>query len=1539
MPATPSYSNRARFSLNAALVTQMSTGPAFREVATLLLHEHLRERYPTLHIDPDIALVGFPSWYIHNGTVIPGLTRYQPLSDVLAKQAVLGVPALYIEGEHFLTQTPLTDPPMHLPVRISEIANLINELTPVMIRGYQQAQLDYWNRPQGESGPRWHELSNVLRDFWDVRHVSGWTEEDRRMVQQVRQTPDLAQRRLNDPYDTHAYMLDVHQTDDEGKTTHLNEHIVTVIIGKQQGREVILVYSLLQGYRKFSSLEELGNHPSIFLNDPAKHGKISWRLLEPEGDFFDQVACAVIGVQIDVIGELDFLQLRGHNDMAPLAAPPNNQAKQNGPGLEWFRRALPDWMRNAETADLDAYSRHIKDLAALNSLNQGQSYQDGIAPIRQYALEQLAAEMLKDHADATNLNLEELEIQIQSPVVWGLFTVPGRIETTVFSLADLALQNLIALPVGIKFLRQKVLQQQPDWLTVEYLETLITRVDIGATYPRLIRTTLLDDPQESIRRESLYTQHLRIQLPLLALQLKIRQDEGFDERGYRYVAAVMQPDADNRKVDGQAIVLRRLAFVPSRRLPSTADTVANMFVIAPQDMTAGPCILYRPLLDHALSQYPSAANLMYAIQQSDSMRESVLAWLPDTARTDYSRYVFPGALPSPWAVVESLVDPIKLLMLSGPLTLGTQVLEGDWLATLYKDNANALVELADRQSVSNAEARWATFKRAGWAIFNASLPFLGHAIGAAAWIWQIMDQLQEVVDAQEHSDQQASRTALTDLLLNLGMAIALHSASRTAIRHARRLELSEKPVPQLPRKPSAPKELVITKLPDTTSQALGSDHAQPIYTSGALNRTPERLGIVLDRFKVDKPATLGQPIAPPGEHQHLYPSGSHYYAPVGERWFRVHVDENDSVLIVDEKQPERTGPPLIHNRQGQWFIDTRMRLRGAGPKVLAKKARILAQKRADELRKQLSDFEGDKLNAQRALRQARETLDAAPSTSETARQAYAQTLETQCSDYESALQKLKELSLHAPVPDYLNRALGYVKAQTELTGASMRETLNEFTPKLRAGLDQIEHQSESPQDRKIDEAQQLSTLNRDMIHHLDYMQTRFTELEQLSKDGKRLISATKSTLPAYTSDDLKALQVAITRNLCLPQETTTTAPQAWLAIDRIVDSAEISIQCLRETLREQSEVQLDARIDTLSSLVEQFQLLDERLQDFPEEYSQQAIPEQLQSLRDQLAAFKRRATNQLGLLSAERDIVRSRPTPPATPPRSERKFIRTRFNGQLIGEPRLTDITSQTWMVDVRSPLTNQVVATFHEKTPGIWVERLRTPKSSPSPIDVQTSISRGQALLDEHPKALQRIATHTLQSAREPIGIEHAYHQLAAKLEHAASAIEQALTQSNMVESDAPSATIVKKALLKAVSEIYQLSNQKVLRAIKQHPPTVASVEWLKNHNAISIKKTVTRRRLKSAKPDYLDEYTIIDRQTEQALWYAHFHYSTSWTPAKAYLTARLKTLDEYRQGAAADTLRGLTDAQKVDFIRSQISLEPARELFFERPKSESRD
>lgn len=1453
---------------------------------------------------------------------------------MLARQAILGVPSLYIEGEHFLTQHPNAWPPTHLPVRIDQIGNLINLLAPLMVTAYKEQQLEYWNASNGE-GPHWQKLSSTLRAFWNVEQVDGWSTDDCAMARQLFHAPDITEREKKDIYASHSYLVAIRATD-KAKTHDLLS--IAVLIGTYDDNEVILTHSLLQGYQKFDSMAQfeqaLPSHISI--DKPVVN--VEWQLFEPGDNFFDHQACTLIALQTEAISKLEStdLQQTGYPKPAVIIPPgPHEPLTPKAPGLEWYQQKIPDWLAGATNADLNLYARYLKDLAALHSTSMGKTYDDDIPPIREYALTVLRTQMLKDHPDAKQLKLDTIRIEIQSPVLWGTFVVPGQVDITTFDLADLALQNLAGLPTGDKRLLQHNGNTWPTWLTVSYIEQLITQADIGSAYPALIKSKLLDNPQESARRQALFVSHLRIQLPLLALHSKIRHEGAVDEQGYRYVAALTDAQIPNRQVDGQTIVIRPLGFVPKNRDDVSQDKVANMFVIGPEDPAAGPCVLYRPMFEQPLTQYPSSSNLLYAIRQSPGLREEVLAWLPESVRTDYARYVFPGDWPEPWAVVDFLVDPIKLWSLAGTLTLTQETLRGDVFGQLFKANANALVELSERQSVSTAEARWTVLKQAGWGIFAAVLPFLGRTLNVAAWIWQVMDQLQQLVDAEEHHDSQPQWVAATDVLLNLGMALTLHIVSRTGPIGRRVaeeiLETRIKPLPATPG-PVAHTLKQLPKLPVTTP---ASEHSRVLHMLGAVTRSAKRLGSLLDSFKLEnKPDGVEEPHLPGHPHQHLYTVGNKRYAVVNKLWFEVTSDDDAPVTIIDPKQPSRTGPYLAANRLGEWFVDDRLHLRTHSSKSLQKHAEALAVDKAAALRIQLTAFENQKKIRQNQLQQTLTDMNNAPSTSTAAkRQQYLGTLDNQSEEFEAALQKVKALNIFTPLPDYLERVLGYAKVQLNLAQVGLSETLKVFTPKLSSILDTVYRQAEAPQERRIAESRQMIEMCQDVITRLDHIESRLVQLRPLSTPGLRLIQRTKSQLPKYSTDDLKELQVTLARNVCLPSDSLNSSPTAWSTIDRIVDRADIAIHSLRDTLLEHSASRLDERIETLGSLVDQFNFINEHLQDFTEEYAGLAQEEPLAQLRRRLDEFNQRAIIHLALALSERDTLRSQPTPPARALRPKRKFIHTHYNGVVVGEPQLSPIGLDTGLVDIRSPITDKVVATFHEKSPGVWVQRVLAAQTPAKPVNLEMSIKTGQTLLNQLPAFNQRVATLVSQATRSPQGIEHLLHQHAQRLEAAQASIEEALTQTNFTDSGSLSAATINKALEDAVADLYQQATRLTSSMLRQQPPTPAGVQWLKEKKEIIVKKTITRGRLKAASPTYLDEYTISEQASKKVLWYADFHYSATWTTDDSFISARLKTPLEHIQGAAADSTKGMSGAQQLAFFRSQISLYQAQQLFFSKP------
>ncbi|WPN63505.1 hypothetical protein QMK47_00450 [Pseudomonas sp. P9_35] len=1514
-------------SLREALLNQMLAGPTSPEVASLLLRKALKKMYSTLDLDPHNTVVGEPNWDVVDGNIVELPTRYTSLSDLLAERVGESESTLLIEGLHFLTKLPLTFPPVHLPVRISLIGLLINELAPAMASAFQEQQLVYWNTPLGTAGPRWHELSSNLRKIWNVSQVPGWTATECDMARQLFLYPDLQDRKRHDRYDSHAYLIDIDEVDGD-TVNRVNENSIVALSATIDRKEVILTYSLRNGYEKFASQDALGQSLPTHLNS-AKRTRIQWRLYEPDGNVFDHKACGLIAMQVKVIGDPGFLEGLIADDREQ--ADNEGAGRDNEPAEDWFQKQIPGWLQDAPTSDQFLFAQHLKNLSALGSAHAGKTYMEGIPSIKQYTLNSLKQKMLSDHADASTLHLESIEVQIRSPVVWGTFVVPGKIQTTRFSLVELALQNLIALPLGDKIVRSVDGHALPKWMTADYVENLVTQIDIGRVYPNLIKNKLLDDPAESSRRENLYAAQLRIQLPLLALESKIRGLGGIDERGYRYVAALMEPKASERQVDGQTIVLRPLAFESKHALSTSADVVTNMFVIGPKDPDAGPCLLYQPLLEPQLCQYPSFSNLIYAIRQTASLRQSVLAWLPDGVRATYSRFVFPGPLPSPWAMVEFAVDPVSSWLNSTPIGLSEKTLGADFLPQLFKANADALVELADRQSVSNSENRWATFKQAGWLIFNLALPYLGTAVGTAAWLWQILDDLETLTQSDETSNRQATWETFVDLLLNMSMAITTHAIDRARESANSRRPEAPAVVHEL-ESPTKP-ELVIERLAPLAHKKPSPEHYDAIRASGALTGQPAKRAKLLESFSVNEPENAEQPMIE-GALKGLYQQGGNWYAKIADQWFNV-TAEGEHVSIVDENDPARTGPPLINDAAGEWRVDPRLRLRGSGSKGVRQKIIADAKRLSTQLLAELNRFEERKTQNQKLLTMnAKEMNQASGSSREARHNVYLSTLRTQRESYEEALEILIQWPVFQSRPDAPQARLGYLNAQINFTFEEIDTLQERFVPALRTAVDMTTSNIESVEQEHVDAADRMIRIGDDMIERLDYMETRFSRLRKVGREGVELLRQHRGKMPAYKSDAIRLIQLDMYRHLCLSLESVNDIPEGWADMNQLVDNTTVAFQSLHDAIDERSVIRLDEQIDAFGSLTEQFTAIEEHIQYLGDEYKDSVRTTELNRLGKQVGNLKKRALHHLARALDERSNQRSEAGPYRERPRPKKKFIRARFWGLVSGEPRLTKTLEETDWVDVKHPLTDRVIATFHRKETGEWLPHVNTNTPLAVPV-LATSLTKGKALLDGLAAFKAQIEQYTKKPERSPTGIGLLLNAHANRMEKVAIAITKGLDNASnetvgISAEQQRLAQSTRTALKKASKTLHDESFETVLNVIKQRPPTMSDVLWLKSRNQISITKQKNRQRIKAPLHSYLDRYEIKDLSTNKTLWFADFHYSRNWVPPHAFLSARLRTPEQVSQGAAVESTQTLNQRQLIEHYRSEIAVDQAKEVFF---------
>lgn len=1505
------------------ILTQLVTGPSLREVASKTLRPALKTLYPDLDIDPQLAMVVRPTWVIQDDAVVPGRHLIESLTDTLVRLGLSGTAVTYLDGEHYLTLQPDQPAAIQLPVKISAVGKLLNERAPLLFIAYKEQQVEYWDEFTYPGQPRWQQLSQALRNLWNVEANPDWNANQRAMVEAVYRHPDKHQRRPTGKYQVRACLIDLDRNEGDDQE-HLALLDTAVLIGTDGESTWIMTHSVIQGFEHFESLDELGKAlPRRYWKEASGTG-LKWRLFEPQGNFFDYQACTLIALEADALGEISFFQDSSANPLYPhtgTVGDPREPTPRLKPQIERLRPMLPAWLDSAAPADQNRYSRHLLDLTMVQHTNKGKTFQSEVISLQAFTCEALKQQILKDHPNAAEVKIEDIEISITSLVVWGTFVLPGNTQTQTLSLIELALQNLAGQPTGNKTVRYKDDSELPDWLTASYLEQLVNTVDIGRTYTAHLQNLLVDDSEQASRLKSLYTSQLPIELPLLALQHKIQGKAGITDQGYRYVVAALANSDDERQVDREEIVIRPLAFV-AHRTSSKADTVNNMFVIGPRDVDKGPCVLYRPLFEMALMQFPSHANLLYEIQQSRHLRESVLAWLPDDVRFNYSQFVFTARLPSIWTIPQLLTNPGTALDMSGPVALGTATIEQDVLATLHNSNVQALMTQADRQSVSDVEARWATLKHGGWTLFNAALPFLGRSVGTAAWIWQIMDDLQEISDVANEQSGKTAWTAIADILLALGMVLAHRAAVGDKPQN-------ESTSPEEPGPTITPPTVIgkALQLPDIADSALPGAHEISINPFAALKRSPAALTTLLDSFQIAKPRGIGD-AASEGIHRHLYPRQKQWFAPVGKRWFEVTLNEHADVQIINSRQPvPRLGPLLSHTANGQWVIDLRLRLRGGGLDAALEKAQDFSKKTAKQLSTTISAFDKT-MKAKSTQRDAdHDAFSNAPAQVRAqARQRYLETLDSQHKAYGTSIEQIKALNKKQTIPNYREVMIQRLEMQLFLGQEWLELHTTEFQASLKTMQTMLADEGRFAVETFARQFETMTDQTQAIIEKIESARTRFDELMLLGSDAVEVLHTYREALPKYDLNDLKLLQISLGQEICIKAGDPTSGANAYQALSTLIEDAALNIQSALNLSADESLDNLRERKDALSNVAEQFTSIDQRFGDLLIDYPDQIYTERLTHVRSRVNAFKARTDVKLADLLRYRHLLE--PAPGPSRQTSTRQIIKTKSRRTLVGERKKSLEGQDTDQVEVRTTLTG-VIATFEEESPGVWVEQRKAttkpPKTSP---DLNHSIREGEALLDGLAAFHRRIEAQLKRGPRIPVEIEEQYHNHAAALREANAAIDEALTGSNLTADLKKPTEALGHRLDAAARTLEEKGTSTRIRMVKQQLPTAAGIQWLKDKGEVTISQTVTRHRLKGQARDFLDEYEIRDAHTHKALCYAHFHYSSAQAPVAPFPIGHMKTVAQRHMRGAYEP-RFLSNQALIEVHRSGISDKSARALF----------
>lgn len=222
-----------------------------------------------------------------------------------------------------------------------------------------------------------------------------------------------------------------------------------------------------------------------------------------------------------------------------------------------------------------------------------------------------------------------------------------------------------------------------------------------------------------------------------------------------------------------------------------------------------------------------------------------------------------------------------------------------------------------------------------------------------------------------------------------------------------------------------------------------------MVTDAALNLTT-----TLDRFAITRPEQATLSNSENAVLRGLYHHENRYYAPVGERWFEVAVEDTGDVSLIDTRHsPVRRGPALISNTRGEWFIDTRLRLRGGGLSSRRKAVKQQNGARIIALKNQLSEFDNERKLASIELTNAHKAMQPLRGDARLAAQTqFMETLERRTQEYAAPIEQLKSLNLLDAAPNYRAAMVALLDTQLFLNQTWLDERNPAFAQTLRETL-------------------------------------------------------------------------------------------------------------------------------------------------------------------------------------------------------------------------------------------------------------------------------------------------------------------------------------------------------------------------------------------------------------------------------------------------------------------------------------------------------
>jgi hypothetical protein len=559
-----------------------------------------------------------------------------------------------------------------------------------------------------------------------------------------------------------------------------------------------------------------------------------------------------------------------------------------------FSTTLPDWLANASLADLGHYADVLTDYFRYG--DPAQDFLGDIPRLHRFAHQQLREALQRDFP-AHDLDPRQIVLTmteyIPAPVSPGSLpsAIPAATLVRTENLVDYALNHFSSLQSATLSLGSAGDTPMPAGLTSAYLARLVRTLDVGLRYQNLLVERF--DPRRADYAQRRERFMLQAPARLLAPALEMKLQGELSQKAYDFIERVVtMPDGKARApLQGQHIVLCPLTLLP--RVDMAADPVQGLFLIGPRDPDQGPVVLHCLFSESfGFKEFRDRRDLLEHMRREGPLQQLVLDRVGPQLRR---RYANGGLLEAhiPWNTEGIQTGPFGS---PGEVGLGSAIIEGNALRHLYETSLQVIEALSRQQTVTTAQADWASFLYLMTLSTEQVLMFMPGKLGMLVALWQSQSLFSASVSSV--SEQ------------HWGRALSEFSAALVTLVSARSQEEHE----TLGARPAAREPVFSWRNAVLTPEVL------------LRLRAFERHDVELATLQYDSLYNL-----------YLDPATQTRYAPVGGKVYQVH--EQHGVWRV--KGNGGDGPKLQLSQDQRWELKLEMGLYGGAPSANNRRAQAL----------------------------------------------------------------------------------------------------------------------------------------------------------------------------------------------------------------------------------------------------------------------------------------------------------------------------------------------------------------------------------------------------------------------------------------------------------------------------------------------------------------------------------------------------------------------------------------------------------------------